>query len=150
MATAPDILMGSVGTADFAQSFITRTFEEREGSGLPPPSISHVFLKRLPDHLVNDLIAQEALDPQFLETLKGNLALIKKVLDRSKVPMQVLCWDCFPPPFHGWIFGPHLMRNSWARTHSGIFHVKTVVRHYTKFGNPLIWYESAEAFSSQH
>ncbi len=131
-------------------SRLSQEHSRKERAAGSPPSISHVFLKRLPDHLVNDLLAQEALDPQFLETLKGNLALIKKVLDRSKVPMQVLCWDCFPPPFHGWIFGPHLMRNSWARTHSGIFHVKIVVRYYTKFGNPLIWHESAEAFSIQH
>lgn len=46
-AKDPIALMGSVGEADFALSFITRQFEERESQGLPKPSISCVILKRL-------------------------------------------------------------------------------------------------------
>lgn len=147
-ANTPIALMASVGEADFGQSFITRLFEERESSGIAKPAISLVMLKRLSDKLIATLTGEQALHPEFGRNLIMNLGLIKRTLERYNVPLQILEWQFFPPPFHGWIFGEHVMRNSWACTPTGAFHVKTVLRHYTRAGNAPIWQESVSAFEN--
>jgi len=146
LAKNPTALMGSVGEAEFARSFITRLFDEPVSRGLPKPSISRVMLKRLSNELVETKTKEKTLDPEFGATLTGNLGYIKNTLDRYSIELQVLDWKCFTPPFHGWIFGDHVFRNSWELSPSGVFWVRTVLRYYTKAGTPKMWQDSVDAF----
>jgi transcriptional regulator with XRE-family HTH domain len=147
-ANNPNTLMGSVGEADFALSFITRQFVERENRGLSKPSISRVILKRLSNRLVKTKIMQKALDPEFGTKLDWNLKQIKKTLNQHNIELQVLNWESFPPPFHGWIYGNHVFQNSWEGNAAGVFHVKTVLRHYTRAGSLQMWQDSIKAFDA--
>jgi hypothetical protein len=96
--------------------------------------------------LVETKTTERALAPDFDPKLTSNLEQIENTLNRYSIELQILDWTFFPPLFHGWIFGDHVFRNSWKGSPSGIFHVKTVLRHYTKMGALKMWQESVDAF----
>ena len=145
-APQPPLLMGSVGEADFAQSLITRVFEEYGSRPHGQKLLGGVEIKRLSDKLITQLVNEKLLDPLFPDNLRFNLARIETTLKRYGVQLKVTEWAVMPP-FHGWLLGDHVVRSSWGRNPDGLLHVRTTVRHYTRSGNSSMWEDTFRAFN---
>lgn len=130
-------LYASVGEADFAASWLGRLFEGYQYKTVGPPMIKRLVVKRLHAGAIAELVKQRKLDPEFGERLAGNMKRLETSLAEAGVPIEVRFWFEVPP-FHGWLYGNHLLRNQWARGPDGYYHVRTPLRYYTGERHPEV------------
>lgn len=126
-------LFVSVGDADFVTPWLFRLLEDARSGLVPEPRIRRLFLKRMNQNLIDQHVRNGELPAAFGETLERNLSLLEEseLLRQKDIKVHVYEWDK-PPPFHGYLFGDHILIGDWITDPTGYRSHRTGHNHITR------------------